>query len=73
MPDIRFNGTYLTRKHTLEHFPAKYKSVFPTTTADSGVISDEATDLLKAKVNVGNVRSKIPITTSSGVAYFPMK
>jgi hypothetical protein len=51
------------------HFPAKYKSVVPSTTADSGVISDEAPDLRKAKLYVGNVRSKIPIT-SSGVAFF---
>ena len=73
MPDIEFNATYSIRKHKLDvHFPANYKSVVPTTTADSGVRTDEAPDLRNAKLNVGNFRSKIPITNSD-VVFSPMK
>ena len=73
MLDIVFNGTYSSRKNRLDvHFPAKYRSIVPTTTADSGVRTDAAPDLRKAKLFVGNVRSKIPITSSNEV-FSPMK
>ena len=49
------------------HFPAKYRFVVPTTTADSGARADAAPDLKKVKLFVGNVRSKKPITNSEEV------
>ena len=74
MLDIGFNGTYLNRKPgSVMHLPAKYKSVFPTTIAVSGVIFDEAPDLRITKVFDGYVRSKIPITMSAVEAYIPIK
>ena len=73
MPDIEFKSNYSSRKHRLDvHFPAKYRSVVPTTTADSGVRADAAPDLWKARLNVVNVRSKKPITNSA-VVFSPMK
>ena len=73
MLDIEFNGAYSIRKHRLDvHFPAKYRSAVPTTTAVSGVRAEAAPDLMKAKLFVAYVRSKMPIT-SSDVAFSPMK
>jgi hypothetical protein len=64
MLDIEFNGAYSIRKHRLDvHFPAKYRSVVPTTTAVSGVMNEAAPDLRKVKLFVACVRSKIPITS----------
>jgi hypothetical protein len=64
IPDSVVKDTYSILKHRLDvHFPAKYKSVVPNTTAYSGVRTDEAPDLKKAKLNVGYLRSKIPITS----------
>ena len=73
MGDRVFKGAYSIRKHRLDmHFPAKYRSVVPTSTAVSGVRGDRDPDLRKLKLVVGNVRSKIPIA-SPPVALIPIK
>lgn len=73
MPETVFKGTYSNRKHRFDvHFPAKIRSVVPSTTAASGVRADEAADLKKENIYVGIVRSKRPIT-SSDVVFRPMK
>jgi hypothetical protein len=49
-----FKGTFTFRKHRFDvHFPAKIRSVVPSTTAASGIITDVAPDLRKNKLYVG--------------------
>ena len=54
------------------HFPAKNRSVVPSTTAASGVRADAAPDLWKEKLYGDVPRSKTPMT-SSAVDFSPTK
>ena len=68
-----FKGTFTFWKHRFDvHFPAKIRSVVPSTTAASGIITDVAPDLRKNKLYVGAWRSKTPMT-SSAVDFTPTK